>query len=132
MKKLLVAPPLITTIPYIYIFDKYLHRIKKQLSRYINFSHKLKINGELRYYGEFFNSSEIDIYCLGELHPIYYSDNLDQFRSIANINNYPHNFNFPKPKILSLNQPKENLNDFDFFFVLKYGFIKIFRFNKNF
>lgn len=115
MKKLLVAPPLITTIPYIYIFDKYLHRIKKQLSRYINFSHKLKINGELRYYGEFFNSSEIDIYCLGELHPIYYSDNLDQFRSIANINNYPHNFNFPKPKILSLNQAKENLNDFDFF-----------------
>lgn len=115
MKKILVAPPLITTIPYIYIFDKYLHRIKKNLSRFINFSHKLKINGELRYYGEFFNSSELDIYCLGELHPIYYSDNLNEYKYIANINNYPHNFNFPKPKTVSLNQVKENITEFDFF-----------------
>ena len=115
MKKLLVAPPLIATIPYIYIFDKYFHRIKKKLSKFINFSHKLKINGELRYYGEFFNSSEMDVYCLGQLHPIYYTDNLDEFKSISNINNYPHNFNFPKPKMISLNYVKEHINDFDFF-----------------
>lgn len=132
MKNILVAPPLITTIPYIYIFDKYFHRIKKKLSKYINFSHKLKINGELRYYGELFNSREVNVYCLGELHPIYYLNNLDKYRSIANINNYPHNFNFPKPKMLSLKQVNENFDYFDFFLCSNMSLSKYFKLIKKF
>lgn len=88
---------------------------KLNLYRLSNFKKvTFPINGELNSLGEISNViGKENFFVLEGFHPIYYTENFQKYSKIASVNNYPSNFQYPKPNFISLNQAKDMRNNFD-------------------